>query len=713
MKPRLPVGGAAISPDVSGAAAAAERGAPHASHSLEIDGLRALAVLAVIVNHLDKRLLPSGHLGVDVFFVISGYVITGSLAKRGERSFRALLAGFYVRRVKRLVPALAVSVLAGAVLISLFDRRPRASLGTGIASLFGVSNLYLYQEATDYFGSWAQLNVFTHTWSLGVEEQYYLVFPLVVWLTGLARRPRGLATFAASVGVASIASAALFLVLSVRNPPAAFYLMPARIWELGTGCLVYALLAREGRGAAGLRRLSPLALLLGIVAVLFVPAHFSAATTAAVVLLTGLLIVALRPGTAGYRVLASPGPVYVGQTSYSLYLWHWIVVALGHWTIGIHWWSAPFQLGLMFLLADRSYRYLERPLRSAEWAPSRGRTIAYGLAASTLAAGLVFVLKQPLYGRLYTGNLPRLAARGTDSLSDPYRAPDGRSEWKGAACVLSSDDQVGKPIGVEGCTLGDFDGAKHRVVVVGNSYSAAFLAAFDDLVTHRWAVTVTSSWGASPAPGIKNGGLWGKANDYYWATVVPGLVSRLRPGDWVLAISDLHQLSPTVRSPESENELRELGASLRGWSASLAGRGVRLAVLHGNPFAREADCEPDVAPRQWFAPFGGPCRYLSKEATLARRAPLDAMLRSLEAEGRITIVDLLGVFCPGDTCTLQASDGQVLYRDAYSHPSIEAARMSGPTIDRIFAGTPAGTPKDLGPPPPTARQSKVEATTGG
>jgi peptidoglycan/LPS O-acetylase OafA/YrhL len=140
----------------------------------EIDGLRALAVIAVILNHIHPNLLPSGYLGVDIFFVISGYVITGSITNREVNSLTEHLSGFYLRRIKRLFPALITCIIVTSLLICLFNPKPADSLNTGMAALLGGSNLYLFHRATDYFASSTQLNVFTHTWSLGVEEQFYL-----------------------------------------------------------------------------------------------------------------------------------------------------------------------------------------------------------------------------------------------------------------------------------------------------------------------------------------------------------------------------------------------------------------------------------------------------------------------------------------------------------------------------------------------------------
>ena len=212
----------------------------------EIDGLRAFAVVAVIINHFNKNILPGGYLGVDIFFVISGYVITSSLAKRSTHNFREFISGFYERRIKRLVPVLVVFVILSSIAICLFNSSPGVSLRTGLASLFGFSNIFLLNQSTDYFASSTQLNVFTHTWSLGVEEQFYLLFPFFVWFSGFARQTKnGVRNLFFLILAMTIVSLLGFVYLYSTNQSAAYFLMPTRFWEMSTGCLLFLLIQRR------------------------------------------------------------------------------------------------------------------------------------------------------------------------------------------------------------------------------------------------------------------------------------------------------------------------------------------------------------------------------------------------------------------------------------------------------------------------------------
>ena len=334
----------------------------------EIDGLRAFAVVAVIINHFNKEILPGGYLGVDIFFVISGFVITSSLYQRPSKNFKDFISGFYERRVKRLVPALSIFVLIMTITICLFDPEPNETLKTGLTSLFGLSNLYLFKYSTDYFAQSTALNVFTHTWSLGVEEQFYILFPFLIWFSGFGRQTKnGARNLFLMVAALTIASLIGFVYLYPINQPAAYFLMPTRFWEMAAGCLLFIGFQKRKSIEQFLEKVPPLLLLALIIGVMFLPMSWATTSTVTVVALSSILIASLKKGTASYEFFTNSRVVYIGLISYSLYLWHWGVLSISRWTIGIHWWSFPFQIALMFSLAIFSYRWIETPLRKKSW----------------------------------------------------------------------------------------------------------------------------------------------------------------------------------------------------------------------------------------------------------------------------------------------------------------------------------------------------------
>ena len=655
----------------------------------EIDGLRAFAVVAVIINHFNKDLLPSGYLGVDIFFVISGYVITSSLAGRESKNFLDFLTGFYERRIKRLVPALVVFVLITSILISLFNPDPGVALSLGWKSLFGVSNISLYRSSTDYFAQSTELNPFTHTWSLGVEEQFYLLFPFLIWFSGFGQQTaKGARNLFLLVGAMTIASLLGFIYLYQVNQPAAYFLMPTRFWEMAAGCLIFIGFQKRVTIEQALERVPPLLVVAAMVGVMFLPVSAAVPTTVGVVVLSAILIACLKKGTAAYQFFTHQKVVYVGLISYSLYLWHWSVLSISRWTIGIHWWSAPIQVGLMLMIAIASYKWVETPFRKREWSPLRWKTIGIGLIPIASAATLLIGFTKTEPFSVFLGSRPKLIAKGAPSLTIPHSLKTNKDKWtwRGEECVLSDNSQVGKPLRVENCTIGNFDEADKRILVFGNSFSAAFTHAFDKLIEKRnYAVTLTSSWGASPIKEIQNKGPWDKANDFYWNSTVPGLIKELRTGDIVFLINDMAGFSPKKQTNENTKQLQLLELGLTRFSKELKTQGIALAILNGNPFAREAGCTPESAAIQWFSPFGNhKCKIPNRKTTLERRRDLDEVLQKVSTSSGIAVIDLLEVFCPLEECTYYAKDGSFLYRDEWSHPSVEAAKLSGDVFFKHF-----------------------------
>ena len=234
----------------------------------------------------------------------------------------------------------------------LFRSNPGTSLITGIGSLFGASNVYLVVRLTDYFAASTELNAFLHTWSLGVEEQFYLLFPLLVWFSGFGRsRPHAakkLVIFLLPILVASLVS---FCILYPHHQPQAYFLIASRFWELAMGSLVFV----ACRYTNSIRNWWPgpvsLLSLAGLMATFLFPLKLALAATVIAVLLASLLILSLDRSSVSYRILSWPPLVTTGLLSYSLYLWHWPVLVISRWTVGITPFTVPFQVGLIVLFS--------------------------------------------------------------------------------------------------------------------------------------------------------------------------------------------------------------------------------------------------------------------------------------------------------------------------------------------------------------------------
>ncbi|WP_010314839.1 acyltransferase family protein [Synechococcus sp. CB0205] len=462
----------------------------------EIDGLRAFAVVAVIINHFNKDLLPSGYLGVDIFFVISGYVITSSLADRRSKNFLDFVTGFYERRIKRLVPALVVFVLITSVLISLFNPDPDLALETGSTSLFGFSNFYLLKQSTDYFDQSTQHNPFLHTWSLGVEEQFYLLFPLLIWFSGFGQQKAGGArNLFFWVGALTIASLIGFIYIYQVNQPAAYFLMPPRFWEMATGCLIFIAFKKRAKIEQILEQVPPVLIVAAMVGVMFLPVSAGFQATISMVVLSAILIACLKQGTAAYELFTLKKIVYIGLISYSLYLWHWTVLCISRWTVGIHWWSVPIQVLLMFLMAMVSFRFVETPLRRKKILLRRWQDIGVGLVFSAFTSILLLGYAKSPHSSMYLGS------RQLDRMS---RQPQSKQ------CNIYADYPEAMKL-TERCGMRSFPG-RPTVYLLGDSHSSQFSDSIAEYSRHKKFNYITV-WGNAchfPAAVVRSGG-----NDCY------------------------------------------------------------------------------------------------------------------------------------------------------------------------------------------------------
>jgi peptidoglycan/LPS O-acetylase OafA/YrhL len=337
----------------------------------EIDGLRAVAVSAVVLFHAGLP-VPAGFVGVDIFFVISGYLITALLLREQATTGRIDLADFYARRVRRIFPAAAVVILAVLATVPLLPETARLAVveSAAAAALF-VANVYFDVTTSGYFNGDSDQFPLLHLWSLSVEEQFYLVWPvLLIGLLWLRVR-----LLPALAGLALV-SFVLAEWLMNGAPTSAFYQMPARFWELAAGGLIAAMPVRP------MPRWMPWAGLTVTIAACAFPTPMFPAHGALPAVAGAAMILAAIHGGGHNPILASRPMVGIGLISYSLYLWHWPLLAIERLLrVGV----TPLDVrlilvGVSVLLAVGTYRYIETPLRRP-WRLNSLRTVTVGFAA--------------------------------------------------------------------------------------------------------------------------------------------------------------------------------------------------------------------------------------------------------------------------------------------------------------------------------------------
>jgi peptidoglycan/LPS O-acetylase OafA/YrhL len=370
----------------------------------DIDGLRAIAVLSVFAFHTNLGLFGGGYVGVDIFFVISGYLISRMIFQALNEG-RFSVVRFYRRRIRRIVPALlAVTLVVLAVsLLYLYPVEIIDLAKSAMAAAWSLSNVYFWRSAS-YFDAPANSKPLLHTWSLGVEEQFYIVFPLLMAAIGRGSTRTRLAVI---VGLALI-SFGVSTFLTATNPDSAFYLPQSRAWELMIGALVATGVARPPER----RVLREVIAGAGLIVIAYAILRFKETTpfpgvaALAPCLGAGVLIWIGSAGseTVVGRVLRSRPFVAVGLISYSLYLWHWPMIVFQRVGQFIHTGASPvadkaFVALLTFGVAYLSWRFVERPFRRDDEKPS---AVLFGWGAA--ACGLVCFLS---FGVLAAGGLPR------------------------------------------------------------------------------------------------------------------------------------------------------------------------------------------------------------------------------------------------------------------------------------------------------------------
>ncbi|WP_295117631.1 acyltransferase family protein [uncultured Leifsonia sp.] len=495
---------------------------------LDLQGLRALAVGLVVLNHAFEW-PAGGFIGVDIFFVISGFLMTSVLHREYERRGRIDFLGFYRRRIRRLIPA-SVAVLLATVIGAwavFTSGRFLATVGDAVASLFFVANWRYAAEATDYFAQGAQTSPLQHYWSLSLEEQYYLVWPLAILLiallVGRSRRPR---VFGALITLAiTVALFLLSLHLTQADIGTAYFITPARLWELSVGATVALCMPWFSKLPRGFRPAIALLALSGMVAAsIITPAdHGFPAPWAAVAVLSTAAFIAFpwQPKRAWLNPLDNPFLSYLGDISYSLYLWHFpaliLVTELARGTAG-HGTPIPAleSIALSLVLAALSYRFIEEPVRHSAWlepskrkrrntrsAPQLYRSIAMAGISAVAIVAVVFALmvdrgarvEQPEPAQGAGGSTSTAAPTGGEApaaITAELTAALGMKEWPEITPALDAAENSARSAdfdacsvpaypGVDSCTWGSAD-APVTIAVVGDSTSVGYLPLLRTLV---------------------------------------------------------------------------------------------------------------------------------------------------------------------------------------------------------------------------------------
>lgn len=477
----------------------------------EVQALRALAVLLVVANHLRPDLMPGGYVGVDVFFVISGFLITGHMVKEVRATGRLRLGHFWANRARRILPASLLAILA--VVVTAPFVLPLTELRTlgrqALGSIFYVQNWILAGDSVDYSASENAATPFQHFWSLAVEEQFYLLWPLVVTLAALAAtriaRRRGSAPLAACLTVAFtlviVPSFVWSVVLVGQGDPSAYFVTTTRLWELGVGGVLAVLL----RYTDGLRLPRALLALAGLGAIgwsafaLTAESPFPGANALLPVLGTAAVIAAGRTsGVGSLTWLVDLRPVqWVGNVSYSLYLWHFPVAIYFVTWAGRN--ANKFEvvglLVVMFALSWASYNWVEQPFRKAAWArKSDARALVAALVAMLLVAGSasVFWIKPALQEQAWergAAAVEQARAAGDERFGagatrdgsyapfvtdQPAILPNPGAQNKSLWLVNSKDCDKDRPeADTAMCQYGDPD-SETVIAVVGDSHARMF-----------------------------------------------------------------------------------------------------------------------------------------------------------------------------------------------------------------------------------------------
>lgn len=645
----------------------------------DIEGLRAVAVLLVVLSHAGVPLLAGGYVGVDVFFVISGFLITSLLLREAAQG-RISIGRFYARRALRLLPAAALVLVSTLIAAKLWLPAIRiGELSKDALSAAGyVANLRFAETGTDYLNADAPPSPFQHFWSLAVEEQFYLIWPILLLLLPVARRKPVL------VGLV-LASFTIGVLETARSAPWAYFGPHARAWELGVGALL---------AVFGTRFRSRLLGGAGLVAIVAAAFWFDDSTAypgmyallpvagAAAVLAGGCTPLAARPLQA------------VGRLSYGWYLWHWPLLLIGPAALGVES-SLPLALGLAAAalgLAWVTYHLVENPLRHQprlRARPVRALGLGAGLSAAVAATAVTIALLPHLVpAGAAIRDLRAAAARAADPyalITRTVRASRATTELPAnlapALTAVNADKarvwadkchvEADAVVAPTGCVYGD-PASKTTVVLFGDSHAAHWFPAVERLaIDHHWKlVSLTKS--SCSAADLR---LWlgGRNREYTecakWRASAMARFKALKPALAVIGSSFNYRTMDTVTDEAAQWQA--------AWQRTFGGftrMGARVALITDTPYFAER--VPICVARQARLKRINRCGVT---VTSALRGPAQRVALGRIDDPRVTLIDPVPWLCTATFCP-PVIGNVLVYRDS-NHMTTTYAQTVAPLLD--------------------------------
>ncbi|TIS87127.1 MAG: acyltransferase [Mesorhizobium sp.] len=609
----------------------------------EIQGLRGLAVTLVVVFHVWPNVLPGGYVGVDVFFVISGYLITGVLAQMAMRDGRISLIGFYSRRIRRLLPAATLVLLATLCGTLLFVSKARweETATQIVASAFYVQNWRLASIAVSYLDADSLPSPVQHYWSLSIEEQFYIVWPIlmiaVIWLS----RRQNVPLRRSLVGALSLVFAGSLIasvVLTEIDPAQAYFVSQTRIWELALGGL---LVLTEHRFRLGTFARQSL-VIAGVAGIVASATLFSAATPfpgASALLPTFATVLVILAGDVEFgrfRALDSRALRFIGDRSYSVYLWHWplitFFVAQG---ISRTLASGIGLIALTIALSDLSYRHVEQRYRKVPtdvwWKPLAYGTLAV-LTCGLTSGVLLYALNTESINTALIGTPsypgPAALLSGTSVPDDVDTLPPlARLKQDVPIVYVSKCHQREGSSKPTRCSLGDPAGAR-TIVIVGDSHATQWIPALNKIAKDRKLKLVSFTKSACPFSRvaiIENGKRYSSCEE--WREEVLVEIIKLKP--YMIFTSQSNY--GTVPQESMVEGLQNI------WS-KLTEAGSQIVAIRNTPYMK-------------FDP--GDCLSATPTKCFTRRSeaePSDILALAARTQKNVVVVDMIDALCGPQLC---------------------------------------------------------------